>query len=67
MDLLYTPCDDLPERLCKAMRRLQRCTDTVNTQVHRAIDVAVSEWQKAEGRVVASAAKTAQEEQWAEN
>ena len=56
MDPPYTPYNDLPERLRKKMQRLQRCKDTVNTQVRRVIDVAVSEWQKADNRVAASAA-----------
>ena len=64
MDPPYTPYDDLHERLRKEMHRLQRCKETVNTQVRRVIDVAdvkavevaVTEWLEADARAERTAA-----------
>ena len=67
MDPPYTPYEDLPERLRKAMQKLQHYKNIVNSQVRRVVDVAVAEWQEADRRGSASAAKAAREEQWAED
>ena len=63
MDPPYTPYDDLPEKLRKEMQLLQHYKDRVNTQAIRVVDVAVSEWLKADRRVAASTAARSQEEQ----
>ena len=55
----YTPYEDLPERLQRAMQKLQRCKDSVNDQARRVVNVDVSEWQKADARAALSAAELA--------
>ena len=67
MDPGYTPYDDLPGRLREAIQLLQHYKNTVSMQARRVVDVAVTEWLKADERVAASAAVISQEEQWAED
>ena len=57
------PYEELPERLQKVMQKLKRYKDSVNNQACRVVDIAVSEWQKAEARAALTAAKLAKEAQ----
>ena len=67
MDPPYTPYEDLPATLQREMQLLQRYKDLVNQQVRRVVDVAVTEWQKADKRVAVQTAAQSREEQQAKD
>ena len=67
MDTPYTPYDDLPEKLQLEMQRLQHYKDRVNKQALWVVDVALSEWRKAEKKVAVQAAAQSLEEQSAQD
>jgi hypothetical protein len=50
MDPPYTPYKDLPDELRKEMQLLQHYKDRVNIEARKVVDVAVTEWQKANAR-----------------
>ena len=59
MDPLYTPFDDLPERLRVEMQLLQDYKDHVTLQACKVVNVAVTElkhWKEAEARAACTAA-----------
>ena len=67
MDTPYTPYNDLPEKLQLEMQRLQHYKDRVNKQALWVVDVALSEWRKAEKKVAVQAAAQSLEEQSAQD
>ena len=67
MDPPYTPFDDLPEKLRKEMQLLQQYKDIANAQAAQVVDVAMSEWRKADKQVAALTAEQAREKRRAED